>query len=271
MRNRNDLFPAALVALLLVLAACGRGGTAETAAGAGTNAAPGELPDLAGRDVSVALTNGRPPFNYIDETTGEPAGWDYNTWTEICTRLNCTTEFVETAWDGMIDAVSRGAYDTAANGITITAERKEQVDFSDSYLSVEQKLLVLIDEDRFTTLEEFKAGDYIVGTQAETTSFDTALGEYGEDRVVELTSFPSAVAELVKGNIDAVVIDDTAGRVHIDENSGKLKFVDGALFTEELGFIFPKGSELVEPVNRALESMNQDGTTDEIDAEFFSG
>ncbi len=71
------------------------------------------------------------PFNYISIETGEPGGWDYDTWREICTRLHCVPVFVEAAWDGMIQAVSDGQYDVAADGITNTPERQKIVDFFD--------------------------------------------------------------------------------------------------------------------------------------------
>ncbi|HEX2369459.1 MAG TPA: transporter substrate-binding domain-containing protein [Acidimicrobiia bacterium] len=243
----------------------------ETTAGAtDTTASAGALPDLDGRSVTVALENAYPPFNYIDEDTGEPAGWDYDAWNEICSRLNCTPEFVETAWDGMIIAVSQGQYDTAADGITITDERKEQVDFSDGYISVEQRLMVRIDEDRFTTLEEFKAGDYTVATQNGTTNLNVALNEYGQERVQAFEQFGFAVQALISGDADAVIIDDTAGQGYIGKNANKIKLVQGSLTSDELGFIFPKGSELVDPVNAALEAMRQDGTLDEINATWFS-
>ena len=70
--------------------------------------------------VRVAVENAYLPFNYIDPETGEPAGWDYEVWDEICRRLGCTPDYVETSWEGMIQAVADGQFDAAADGITIT-------------------------------------------------------------------------------------------------------------------------------------------------------
>ncbi len=245
--------------------------TETTEAATDTTASAAALPDLGGQAVTVAVENAYPPFNYIDEDSGEPVGWDYDAWNEICSRLNCTPEFVETAWDGMIIAVGQGQYDVAADGITITEDRKKQVDFSDGYISVEQRLMVRIDEDRFTTLEEFKAGDYIVATQTGTTNLETATAEYGQERVQAFEQFGFAVQALIGGDVDAVIIDDTAGQGYIGQNANKIKLVQGSLVSDELGFIFPKGSELVDPVNAALESMRQDGTLEEINATWFTG
>ncbi len=89
------------------------------------------LPDLDGREVTIAVENAYLPFNYIDPETSEPAGWDYDVWDEICSLLNCTPVYIEAGWEGMIQAVADGQFDAAADGITITEDRAEIVDFSD--------------------------------------------------------------------------------------------------------------------------------------------
>jgi polar amino acid transport system substrate-binding protein len=265
-----------VVVLALVAAACGGGTSATTVApsatdvGTQTTGSAGALPDLGGDTITVAVENAYLPFNYIDPSTGEPAGWDYDAMREICSRLNCTPEFEATGWEGMIIAVSEGQFDMAADGITITDERKQQVDFSDGYISVEQRLLTRLDEDRFATLEEFEAGDFVVGTQTGTTNFETASAAYGEDRIVAFSDFPLAIQALIAGDVDAVIIDDTAGVGYQGENADQLKLLDGSLASDELGFIFPKGSELVSPVNAALAAMEADGTMDALADKFFS-
>ncbi len=277
MKPASKLWLVVLV-LALVAAACGGGTSGTTAApvdttgaGAGTTAAAtGELPDLGGQTITVAVENAYLPFNYIDPSTGEPAGWDYDALGEICSRLNCTPEFEATGWEGMIIAVSEGQFDLAADGITITEERAQQVDFSDGYISVEQRLLTRLDEDRFATLEEFEAGDFVVGTQTGTTNFETASAAYGEDRIVAFSDFPLAIQALIAGDVDAVIIDDTAGVGYQGENADQLKLLDGSLASDELGFVFPKGSELVAPFNAALASMEEDGTLDALADKFFS-
>ncbi|HJQ94809.1 MAG TPA: transporter substrate-binding domain-containing protein [Acidimicrobiia bacterium] len=272
MKSASKLWLVALV-LALVAAACGGGTSGTTAApavdttGAGaetTGAAVGELPDLGGQTVTVAVENAYPPFNYIDQDSGEAVGWDYDAVNEICSRINCTPEYVEVAWDGMIIAVSEGQYDMAADGITITEERREQVDFSQGYVRVEQKLLVRADEDRFASIDEFEAGDFLIATQLGTTNFDTAVEAFGEDRVQGFEQFGFAVQAVLNGDADAVIIDDTAGQGYIGENADQLKLIDGSLSSDELGFIFPKGSELVTAFDAALDSMEEDGTLAQI-------
>nr|MCU0514803.1 transporter substrate-binding domain-containing protein [Anaerolineae bacterium] len=83
-------------------------------------------PDLGGRTITVAVENAYPPFNFLNES-GEAVGWDYDTVNEICARLNCVPEFIQTSWEGLIVAVSNGEFDVAADGITITSDRKALV------------------------------------------------------------------------------------------------------------------------------------------------
>jgi len=230
------------------------------------------LPDLGGRTVTVAVENAYPPFNYLDESTGEAVGWDYDTVNELCARLNCVPEFIETSWDGMIVAIGNGEFDMAADGITITAEREEVLDFSIGYAQIAQRLLVRIDEDRFATVDDFVAGDFTVGVQFGTTNFLTAQELVGEGRITSYDQFGAAVQALIAGDVDAVIIDDVAGQGYAGENAESVRLFDEAIRAdEELGFAFPPDSDLVEPFNAALRSMITDGTLDDINATWGLG
>lgn len=229
-----------------------------------------DLVDLGGQTISVAVENAYPPFNSIDPDTGDAVGWDYDTVDEICARLNCVPEYVETSWDGMLVAVGTGQFDVAADGITITAERDEVVDFSIGYIRVDQVLLVRVDEDRFTSADELAADtDLRVGSQTGTTNYDVAIALVGEDRVTSYDLFPVAVQALIAGDVDAVVMDNTAGIGYVGANPDKVRVITTPLQSDYLGFAFPDGSDLVAPFNAALCSMMMDGTLDLINAAWF--
>ena len=231
--------------------------------------ADGHLPDLGGRTVTVAVENAYMPFNVIDEETGEAVGWDYDTLGLICERLNCVPEYVETSWEGMIVAVSNGEYDMAADGITITVGRAEIVDYSMGYIDLSQKMMVRVGDDRFAGVEDFVAGDFIIGVQVATTNFEAASGLVSEDRIVAYGEFGFAVQALISGDVDAVVIDDVAGQGYTGLNADAIKLLPEELTKEQLGFIYPQGSDLVEPINAALESMMADGTLQAINDKWF--
>src|SRR5918995_6971584 len=111
-----------------------------TTAGA-TTTTEAALADVGGEAVTIGVENACLPFNFIPEGETEPQGWDYDAWNDICERLNCEPEFVESAWPAVIDQVAQGELDTAADGISITDERKEIVDYSEPYMVVEQKFI----------------------------------------------------------------------------------------------------------------------------------
>ncbi|MCJ7716715.1 MAG: transporter substrate-binding domain-containing protein, partial [Anaerolineales bacterium] len=162
----------------------------------------GAKDDLDGREVTIAVENAYLPYNYIDPDTGEPAGWDYDVWREICILINCTPVFVEASWEGMIQAVSDGQFDAAGDGITITDERAEIVDFSMGYMAIEQRLLVRVGEDRFESIEDIVANeDLKLGTQTGTTNYETALTYLSAERIQAFEQFPFAVQALIAGDI----------------------------------------------------------------------
>jgi len=230
------------------------------------------IEDMECEEVTVAIENAYPPFNYIDLETNLAGGWDYDAWYEICARLHCTPVFVETGWEGMIQAVSDGQFDVAADGITITEDRRELVDFSDGYISIEQRLLVRLGEDRFASMEDFVAQeDLVLGTQTGTTNFETATQYLPEERIQAYEQFPFAVQALLAGDIDAVIIDETAGTGYVGENADELELIGPSLSSDQLGFIFPKGSALVELVNAALAAMREDGTLDDLAQQYWGG
>jgi polar amino acid transport system substrate-binding protein len=264
MKKKTRLF-AILAVLALVVAACGDDGGEAI-----------EGNDLGGRTVTIAIENNYLPFNYINLDTREAGGWDYEAWDAICELLNCVPDYQETAWDGMIIAVSDGLYDAAADGITITADRAEIVDFSDGYINLEQRLLVRADESRFSEPEEFAADEtLLMGSQAGTTNFETAVeqifdGDATTSRLLAFETFPIAVQALLNGEVDAVLMDETAGQGYVGVNADQLKVIGKSLSSDELGFIFPPGSDLVGPVNFALAEMASNGTLDALADKFFS-
>ena len=233
--------------------------TATTPSGAAVEG----LPDLEGRTITVAVENAYPPFNMIDEASGEGVGWDYDAVREICKRLNCVPEFAQAAWDGIFPAMQAGEFDMLADGVTITAERDEIVDFSIPYVTVGQVLLVRADETR--SVDDMKAdANALIGTQIGTTNEIVAKEHFPEERIKSFEDFGAAVLALISGDVDGVVIDNVSATGFMQENEGQLKGIGQLTSDEQLGFVFPPGSELKAAVDAALQSMIDDGTLDEL-------
>ncbi|MCB9135487.1 MAG: transporter substrate-binding domain-containing protein [Anaerolineales bacterium] len=228
------------------------------------------LPDLGGREVTVAVENAYLPFNYVNLDTGNAEGWDYDFINEACARLNCTPNYVEFAWDTMIAAVGEGQFDMAADGITITEERAKQVDFSDGYIAVNQRLLARVGETRFSTIDEFVADSSLkLGEQVGTTNYQTALDLVGEARINTFDDFGLVVQALIAGDVDGVIMDETAGQGYRGANPDKVQILGDPVQSDQLGFIFPKGSDLVSAFNAAIAQFKQDGTLNELNAKWF--
>ncbi|MGB2895709.1 MAG: ABC transporter substrate-binding protein [Anaerolineales bacterium] len=220
--------------------------------------------------VTVAVENQYLPFNYLNGQTGEPEGWDYDVWEEICKRLGCTVEFVEASWEGMIQAVADGQFDAAGDGITITDERDEIVDFSIGYISLEQRLIVRALDNRISSIEDIVADESLkLGTQGGTTNYEVAKKYLPEERISAFETFPFAIQAVVSGDLDAAIIDDVAGQGYVGENSEALKLVGDSLSTDWLGFIYPEGSELKAQVDDVLREMMGDGFLDALNLKYF--
>jgi len=217
--------------------------------------------------VKVGVENAYTPFNFIEDGTAQ--GFDYDIWAEICDRIGCEAEFVEAGWPAVIEETGQGVYDTAADGISITEDRKEVVDFSDAYMTTIQKLMVRTDESRFGNLEQFKEGDYKLGTQVGTTNYELGAELVGENRIDAFDQFGVAVQALIAGDVDAVIIDDIAGQGYQGANADQTRLLADDLQSDPLGFIFPKGSELTASVNKAIADMKEDGTMDELITKWF--
>jgi len=221
-------------------------------------------------EIRVGVENDYIPFNYIDPDSSTAVGFDYDIFEEICDRIGCTPVMVEAGWPAVLVETSDGVYDVAADGISITDERKATLDFSDPYMVTIQKLMVRSDESRFGNLQEFLDGDYRLGTQVGTTNFE--LGEEllgGIDRIDAYDRFPIAVEGLLAGDVDAMIIDDVAGSGYLGVNADKLRLLPDELLSDPLGFAFPKGSELTAKINGAIADMKEDGTMDDLITRWF--
>ncbi|MDD3826896.1 MAG: transporter substrate-binding domain-containing protein [Anaerolineae bacterium] len=234
-----------------------------------------QLPDLEGQTVVAVTGNDYTPLNFVDPLTGEAVGWEYDAVDEICRRLNCEVDWQVTSWDTMIAAVQDGQFDVGMDGITITDERQEQVDFSIPYMVSQQFMLVRADEDRFSAPEEFAADeDLLIGSQTGTTNFYVAVyevldGDEANPRIKLFENFGAAVQALLAGDVDMVLMDAASSRGYIGANPDQLKIVGEPLGTEEFGFIFTPGSDLVEPFNAAIETMEEDGYLEYLNNRWF--
>ena len=245
------------------------------ALGVATSASAQSLPDLGGQTIVIVTENAYPPLQFVEPATGNAVGWEYDAMAEIAKRLNLTIEYQNISWDAMIPAVSDGQYDMGMTGITIREDRMEKVDFSDPYMRSEMVMMVAGDESRFSDAAGFAADpELLMAAQPGTTPFyvgvyDVLDGDEANPRIKLFETFGATVQALKAGDVDLVLTDGTAGNGYVEASNGGLKIVGEALGTEDFGFIFPKGSELVAPINAAIAAMRADGTLDALNTKWF--
>ena len=232
-----------------------------------------ELPDLGGKEIVVVTENSYPPLQFMQD--GVAMGWEYDALAEIAKRLNLKVGYENISWDAMIPAVSEGQFDMGMTGITIRDDRKEKVDFSDAYMRSEMVMLVRGDENRFTDAASFAANpDLLMAAQPGTTPFYVGVyevldGNEANPRIKMFETFGAGVQALRNGDVDLSLTDSTGGAGYVAASDGKLKIVGDTLGAEDFGFIFPKGSALVAPINAAIAAMQADGTMDALNTKWF--
>ena len=245
----------ALVALalvgLLVVAACG---------GSGGGGSDGEA---SAEDVKVASDIAYPPFEY--EKGGEPVGFDIDLMDEIAKRANLNVEYQNVTFDGIIGGLSSNLYDASISSMTITPEREKKIDFSDPYFNADQSLLVPSDSG-VGTVDDL--GDATVGVQLGTTGeikaneFEKQGKLQGEIRTFD--TIEDAFAAINNGQIDAIINDLPVSQDEVNNSDGALEIVQIIPTGEQYGIAFPKNSDLIGPVNKALAEIKEDGTYEKI-------
>ena len=234
--------------LLLVLGVC-TGGIAQT-------------PKLrVGSDVAY------PPFEFIDETTLEPAGFDIDLIKAIGEVMGREVEIINTAWDGIIPGLINGNYDVVISAMTITDERAATVDFSDPYFATGQMIVVRAGDDRIQQPADL-AGKRIA-VQIGTTGHFAAESIQGAD-VRTFDTMPAAFLALKAGQADAAIADELVAKEEAAANPGQLKTVGRPFTVEYYGIAVKKGrSDLLKEINRALATLKADGTYDAIYEKWF--
>ena len=242
---------------------------AETAAATTTTeaAATTEAADKTEGGVLVFGTNAEfPPFEYVGDD-GEPDGFDVALIKAVGEKLGMEVQVENMEFDSLVSSIGN-RIDGAIAGMTVTDERKEQVDFSNPYYEAVQFVIVSADSD-IATADDLK--NKTIGSQLGTTGM--FLSEDIEGTTAQTYNRAiDAVNDLVNGRVDAVIIDKNPAEVFNTKFEGKVKIIDGAEFgfeTEEYAIALPKGSGLVDQINQALEDLKADGTFDALVAEYI--
>ncbi len=234
--------------------------TGTTEAAETTEAAASEA--LSDGVLTVGTNAEFPPFEYVDDN-GEPDGFDMALIKAVGEKLGVKVEVENMEFASLISSIG-SKIDVAIAGMTVTDERKESVDFSDSYYEAVQ-YVILPEGSEIATAEDLK--NKAIGVQLGTTG-DFIASDIEGATVSQYNKAVDAVNDLINGRVDCVIIDKNPALVFEGKFEGQITAVDGAQFDfepEQYAIAMPKGdAALVEQVNKALEEIKADGTFDEL-------
>ena len=228
------------------------GSTAEAAAADFTTVEDGKL--------HMATNATFPPYESIaDDGTFE--GIDVDIAGKIAEKLGLELVVDDMEFGSIITSVQTGKEDIALAGLTVTDERKQNVDFTDSYATGVQVVIVPEDSD-IKSIDDLQGK--LIGCQESTTGYAYCSDDYGEDMVTAFPSGTNAVQALLTGKIDAVVIDKQPAEAYVAQNEG-LKILDTEYVTENYAIGVSKdNTALRDAVNNALKELIDDGTVQAI-------
>lgn len=240
-------------------------------AGCGSKDSSAEAADKSEAIKDGVLTVGTnaefPPFEYVGDD-GEPDGFDMALIKAVGEKLGVKVEIENMEFNSLVASIGT-KIDVSIAGMTVTDERKNMVDFSDSYYEAVQYVIVAADS------AIAGAGDLegkAIGVQLGTTG-DFIAEEIEGAEVSQYNKAVDAVNDLINGRVEAVIIDKNPAEVFAEKFGDEVKIIEGAAFdfeAEEYAIAMPKGdTALVEAVNKALAEIKEDGTFDELVAEYI--
>lgn len=273
MKKALSLMTAA--ALALSLAACGStassaasseaassdAASSETASSeAASETETAELSTVEPGKLIMSTNAAFPPYEMTTDS-GEFEGIDIETAQAIADKLGLELQIDDMDFDAALLAVQQGKSDMVMAGVTVTDERQNVMDFTDSYATGIQSIIVKEDSD-IASVDDL-AGKKI-GTQRGTTGYLYCSDDFGDENVVAYDDGLTAVQMLNNGQVDCVVIDNAPAKEFIAANPG-LKLLDTAYVEEDYAIGVGKGNtELKDAINTALEELKADGTLQAI-------
>ncbi|MCR4622130.1 MAG: ABC transporter substrate-binding protein [Clostridiales bacterium] len=199
------------------------------------------------------------PYEFYED--GEIVGIDAEIAAAICDKLGYELEILDMDFDGLIPAVAAGKIDFAMAGMTVTPARLESVNFSVSYATGVQSIIVPVDSPIGSVDDLYAEGAaYTIGVQQGTTGDIYCTDDFGAENVLAYKTGPDAVAALAAGKIDCVVLDNNPAKAYIETYSN-LMLLDSDYAVEEYAIaIALENTELKDKIDAALNELIADGT-----------
>lgn len=244
----------------LLLTGCGGNNQSAENTGADDTQQTETTENTEGGTLTMGTNATFPPYEFVDENN-EVAGIDAEIAAAIADKLGMQLEITDMAFDSLIPALQSGTVDIVLAGMTVDPERAEQVNFTDSYATGVQVIIVPEGSD-IASPDDLEGKN--IGVQTGTTGDLYCTDDYGQEFVKQFDNGPLAVAALLNGQVDCVVIDNEPAKNYVAANQG-LKILDTAYANEEYAAAIAKdNTELFDQVNTAIQELKADGTIDSI-------
>ena len=251
---------AVLALVVACFAACGGKTEPQATDTDATTAEVVENPAPTGGTLVMGTNAAFPPYEFVAED-GSYAGIDVEIASAVAEKLGMTLEIKDMEFDSLIPAVAGGSIDFVMAGLTVTDERKETVDFSDTYATGVQVIIVKEDSE-IASVDDLEGKK--IGVQAGTTGDIYVTDEFGQENVSQYNNGSLAVQALLNDQIDCVVIDNEPAKNFVAANEG-LKILETEYVTEDYAAAFSKeNTELRDQFNAALAELIADGTVQSI-------
>ena len=251
---------------IAVFTACDGGKTPEETTPEATT--PAETEPAAPAVLKMATNAYFQPYEFYQD--GKIVGIDAEIAAAIAEKLGMTLEIVDMEFDSIITAVKEGSVDFGMAGMTITEDRLLEVDFSISYASGVQAIIVK-EGSAITCVDDLYAegASYKVGVQLGTTGDIYATGDFGSENVTTYANGNEAVLALIGGSVDCVIIDNEPAKALVAANEG-LNILETAYANEDYAICVNKdNAELLAKIDQAIKDLTADGTIDAIIAKYI--
>lgn len=209
-----------------------------------------------------------PPYEFYDDETGEITGIEVEIAHAIADKMGYELDIVDMQFDSIIAAVVSGKVDFGMSGFTVTEERKQSVDFTTSFITAVQSIVVPENspitsvDDLFNVENEYKIGVQL-GTTGDLYITDDVEANGLKHSIERFNKYPDAVLAVSTGKLDCVIMDDQVAIAYVAANEG-LKILDTAYAFEEYAICFAKENPIYADFNAALEELIADGTVQSV-------
>lgn len=222
-------------------------------------------------EITIGIMGTYAPYNFMNKNQ-EYDGFDVDIAKELANRIGVKPKFVAQDFSGLIPGLQKGKFDILVSQVTITEDRKKQIDFTEPYITNDVKVIVKEDNTTIQSIDDFKGKKIAVGLGTNDEAFlrNDLMPKVGDFKINTYDDVITTLKDLDAGRVDATINNVYALKPIIEENGFKVKAVGEPIKSDKAAVAVKKGNtELVDALNKALADMKKDGTYKKIFVKWF--